>query len=205
MGLNENDQQFFDLFDIKELNKLRPGKGRILISEPFLEDPHFKRAVVLLCEHNEEGSFGFVLNKFIDVEVHEFIEDISTADLNTRVSLGGPVKNDALFYIHTLGEALEGSVKIMDGLYMGGDFETLKTLLNTGQLSENSIRFFVGYSGWVTGQLEKEMEQNAWLVSRLSVDDVMNTDEDNLWNKALEKMGRKHAVLANFPEDPSLN
>ncbi len=203
--MNQNDQQFFDLFDIKEMNKLRPKKGRVLISEPFLEDPHFKRSVVLLCEHNEEGTFGFVLNKFIDVAVHEFMEDLSPTDPGTRVSLGGPVKNDALFYIHTLGDSLQGSIEIMDGLYMGGDLETLKLLMNSGNVPEKSIRFFVGYSGWVTGQLDKEMEQNSWLVSRLSIKDIMDTGTDNLWGKALEKMGRKHSILANFPEDPSLN
>ena len=191
------------MFDLSKLNKLEPATGRLLISEPMLEDPNFKRSVVLLCDHNEDGSFGFVLNRSLDLRVGDFMEDIP--DTDAVVSFGGPVQNDALFYIHTLGERIPNSLPIMDGLYMGGDLESLQELLQRGEADASNLRFFVGYSGWGAGQLAGELEANSWIVVKSDVATIMQTDSEDSWSNILRSMGQRYSVLANFPKDPTLN
>ena len=184
-------------------NKLAPERGRLLISEPFLTDPYFRRTVVLLCEHNDEGSFGFVLNKFIDVGVNELVDDIP--QFSSRISMGGPVQSGNLYYIHTLGDRIEGSVEIVKGIYMGGSFDMLKILMNAGEIERHMIRFFVGYAGWGQDQLADEMKEKSWLVSPADPIAIMDSKKDDLWRETLLHMGDEYAMLANFPEDPSLN
>src|SRR5688572_13498469 len=141
----------------KYKNKLQPEKGRLLISEPFLPDPNFERTVVLLCEHNTEGSFGFVLNKPSALKVQEIIEDIG---LTNTVYVGGPVQQDTLHFIHRNGNIVN-AVEIAGNVFWGGDLESLVTLTDTKQITEADIRFFVGYSGWGPGQLDSELEQDS--------------------------------------------
>jgi len=129
-------------------NNVNPAKGKVLLSEPFLEDPYFKRAAILLCEHNEEGSFGFVLNNYIDMSLDQIMQGLP--DMDTRVSVGGPVKNSSLYYMHTIGSSILNSKEITDGIYLGGDFSLLKQRIHDGSIEHNQIRFFVGYSGWST-------------------------------------------------------
>jgi putative transcriptional regulator len=159
--------------------------------------------VILLCEHNDEGSFGFVLNNYIEVGLDKIIDDMPPFD--TKVSIGGPVKNSNLYYIHTLGEALEDSVEIVEGIYMGGNFEVLKDKLKNGHIRKEEVRFFVGYSGWSPMQLESEMKTKSWYVTSLSPDLIMNTEIRDLWRKVIRMMGKPFEHLANLPEDPSLN
>lgn len=191
------------MFDIGRLNKLDPAVGRLLISEPFLEDPNFKRSVVLLCDHNEEGSFGFVLNRSLDLQLGDLMEDVPETD--AVVSFGGPVQNDALFYIHTLGDRVDNSIPVMDGLYMGGDMESLQELLLTGEADRSNLRFFIGYSGWGSGQLQSELEANSWIVAKSDVPTIMKADSEEAWGDILRSLGKQYSVLANFPNDPSLN
>lgn len=188
---------------LKNINQLDPKKGRVLISEPFLEDEYFKRSVILLCEYNEEGAFGFILNNIMKIELQELLEDYDGTGFN--MSLGGPVQTGNLYYIHTLGEHLSGSVEILDGLFMGGDFDTLKVMLESGAATEKNVRFFLGYSGWSPGQLEEEMAQNAWIVSEINHQQAMNGQDKSLWKDILSQMGGKFNVISNFPENPELN
>jgi putative transcriptional regulator len=192
-----------ELINFKKLNKLKPKKGRVLISEPFLDDDYFKRSVVLLCEHNEEGSFGFVLNNYMEFPLTEIMDDFP--EFNTRISIGGPVNNDNLYYIHTLGEKITGSLEILPGIYMGGSFDEMKSLIESKEIKENEIRFFVGYSGWTLGQLEDELKESAWIVSIADAETLMDTSIENLWKKILGEMGENHQLFSNYPEDPNLN
>jgi len=189
--------------DISKINKLSPEKGSVLISEPFMSDEHFKRSVVYLCEHNEDGSFGFVLNNFLDISLSELVEDIVNEEF--KVSFGGPVSPDNLFYVHTLKDELNGSYEVMPGLYTGGKFEDLIPLINTGVITPNEIRFFLGYSGWEAGQLDTELSVSSWIVGKTTVRRVLNTNDKHLWKKILDEMGGKFKMISNFPEDPSLN
>jgi putative transcriptional regulator len=182
---------------------LLPTKGQVLLSEPFLNDPYFRRTVVFLCEHNAEGSFGFVLNNYIDVELEQIMDNMPAFE--GRISIGGPVRNSNLYYLHTLGNLIEESVEVIPGIFMGGNFENLKTLLQAGKVQKNDVRFFVGYSGWSPTQLEEEIKLKSWFVANVSKETVMNSDNDDLWKSILKTMGSKGKFVAGLPEDPSLN
>lgn len=184
-------------------NNVNPAKGKILLSEPFLSDPYFKRVAILLCEHNDEGSFGFVLNNYISMTLDQIMQGLP--DMDTRVSVGGPVKNSNLYYMHTLGRTILNSSEIVDGIYLGGDFDLLKKHIHNGSVEANQIRFFVGYSGWSANQLNEELEQNSWFVTDADKDIVMNTESKDLWGDFLKQMGPEFARVAKLPKDPNLN
>lgn len=190
-----------DFFSIDN-NKVAK-QGRVLISEPFLNDTYFRRSVVLLTEHSDEGSIGFVLNKPVDLSVNDVLSDFP--EIGTEVSIGGPVNTNTIHYIHTLGDRIPESVEVLDNLYWGGDFEVVKELLKAGVVNETEIRFFLGYAGWSPKQLENELSENAWLVSEMNTEQIMCSPGDNLWKDVLEKSGDKYKTWVNFPENPSLN
>jgi putative transcriptional regulator len=192
-----------NILDLNPRNRHRPAKGRLLVSEPFLPDPYFRRTVVLLCEHNEEGSFGFVLNRHMDMDVHELMENMPPT--GSVVSIGGPVQSGNLYYLHTLGAHVEGSIEVVDGVHMGGDYEQLRSILATDPRLSKHVRFFVGYAGWAGDQLQKELDERSWLVSQGDRKRIMNMGDKDLWADTLRAMGREFAPLANFPDDPSLN
>ncbi len=191
------------MIEFQPNNKDAPRKGSLLVSEPFMDDPYFKRTVVLLCEHNEEGSFGFVLNRYVDVDINDIISDIP--HLETRISVGGPVRNENLFYLHRIGDQIEGSTEIIDGIYIGGHFDALKEKIANGVIDAADVRFFLGYAGWSENQLEEELKSKSWLVLPGEGTDIMDTRNNNLWSEVLRDKGDDFSHFANFPKNPSLN
>lgn len=191
-----------DYFKI-EYNNVIPEAGRILIAEPFLGDYYFKRSIVLLIEHNDEGSFGLVVNKPLYVKLNEMLKDFPEFDVD--VFLGGPVNTDKLFYIHTIGDIIEGSEQIIDGLYWGGNLEQIKELILLNKLNKRSIRFFAGYSGWGKQQLKQELERDSWLVGEMQSPEIMNAPAGELWNNALNRLGGRYVHWTRFPSDPMQN
>jgi putative transcriptional regulator len=190
-----------DFFKYK--NKVKPEKGRLLISEPFLPDPNFERTVVLLCDHNEEGSFGFVLNKPSIMKVNEVMDSIH--NLDEIVYVGGPVQQDSLHFIHR-NIKLENAIEICAGISWGGSFESLVLMAETKQIVTQDIRFFLGYSGWGPGQLEAELEEESWIVCDQVTDELLfDTDPPLMWKKALENLGGRFSMYSNYPVDPRLN
>ena len=194
-------QLHYDFFQTE--NTLLPQKGRILISEPFLMDNYFKRSIVLLTEHSEEGTVGFVLNKPMNMRVNEIITDFPPVD--AFVSLGGPVQTNTLHYVHTLGDIIPGSMKIMENVFWGGEFDVIRRLLESGSLNNENIRFFLGYSGWQSDQLEDELNDNAWVVAEISPQEIMTPMNKYFWNKTLNRLGIKYQMWSNFPENPQMN
>ena len=190
-----------DFFKIT--NNQVASQGRVLIAEPFLNDTYFKRSVVFITEHNDEGSVGFVLNKPIELKVQDVIQNFPFIDAG--ISIGGPVNTNTLHYIHTLGNLIPESIKVLDNIYWGGDFETVKDYISEGVIGKEQIRFFLGYSGWGAQQLENELQENAWLVAEINSEMIMKGEEVGFWNQILEKMDSKYQVWANFPENPGLN
>ncbi len=180
-----------------------PEKGKILLSEPFLNDPYFRRAAILLCEHNEEGSFGFVLNNYLEMSLEQIMKGLP--DLDTRVSVGGPVNNSNLYYLHTLGNSISNSKEITEGIFLGGDFEVIKEQILSHSLDQSKIRFFVGYSGWSANQLQEEMEQNSWYVTDAETSLVMDMESNDLWGDFMRSMGPEFARMTELPKDPNLN
>src|SRR5476651_2432719 len=115
-----------------------PEKGKILISEPFLNDPNFKRTIILLTEHNEEGSVGFIMNKPTELSLNDAIDDFPEFD--SAIYFGGPVQLNTLQFIHRAGDIIEGSIEIMPGLFWGGNFESLKEQMEIGCLKPEDFR-----------------------------------------------------------------
>jgi putative transcriptional regulator len=185
------------------MTKLSPASGRLLIAEPFLGDPNFERSVVLMCEHNEEGSFGLVLNQTTDLTLKDVWPETPYADF--PLYIGGPVQQNTLHFIHRLGSEIEQSIEISKGLFWSGDYDQLTSQINLGKIDEKDIRFFAGYSGWSAGQLLKEMQENAWIVSMVESNFIFDTLAKDFWREVLKKMGGEYKSIANYPIDPRLN
>jgi putative transcriptional regulator len=192
----------FNIFEAKGAD-LKPGKGKILIAEPFLQGPYFGRSLVFLTEHGKEGAVGFVLNKPSELYIDEIIEDLYS--FRGELFIGGPVQSDTLHFIHTLGHKIPGSVKVTDTIYWGGDFNVIKELINQDKLDRRSIKFFVGYSGWSPGQLENEISEKSWIVSTIPDETIMSYKIDNIWKETMESLGDVYKTWSNFPQNPSFN
>jgi len=182
---------------------IEPAAGILLIADPFLKDPNFLRTVVLLCEHKQEGSFGFVLNKQIEQTLDELITDMEGHDL--PVYYGGPVQMNTIHFVHQYPDLIPEAVEISKGIYWGGNFETVTALIKTNSLDLNKIKFFIGYSGWGDGQLTSEMNEKSWLTVSANLKLVFNTDHDEIWKGSLQELGGEYEVMINYPIDPQLN
>ena len=180
-----------------------PAPGMILIAPPMMEDPNFRRTVVFLCEHTDVGSFGLILNRPLDAHLNDVLEGVTDASL--QLQQGGPVQTDTLHYLHALGDRVPGAIQVTDGVFWGGDFEVLRSLISNGEVASAAVRFFLGYAGWSPTQLEAEIEQGGWILLPNAGDIVFSDDPVELWRSSLRRMGGEYAVLANFPENPRLN
>ncbi|EAY30915.1 YqgE/AlgH family protein [Microscilla marina] len=185
------------------MSKQSVKKGDLLIAEPFLGDRNFERSVVLLCEHNDKGSFGFVLNQKANVSLKDVLEEDILEDVPLFV--GGPVQQDTLHFIHRTPDLFDNTVEIAKGIFWGGDYEQLKAYLRVGKLQEQDIRFFLGYSGWGEEQLDQELGQNSWVVSASDAKFIFDTEPDQFWRGVLRRMGGKYKVMSHYPTDPRLN
>ncbi|PKQ65599.1 hypothetical protein BZG02_00925 [Labilibaculum filiforme] len=191
-----------DFFRI-EKNNIQPEKGKVLIAEPFLEGRYFKRSIVLLVECNSDGAVGFVLNKPINLSIDEVL--INIAHFDGDVFIGGPVDTNRIYFLHTIPDLLPHSLPVFDNLHWGGDFSVLKELIEQKLVQPDQVRFFAGYSGWSVGQLDDEINENSWMVSQLNVEEIMNCNNEKLWEKSLRRMGGKYKMWSNFPENPGMN
>ena len=191
------------LINLHPETNIAPATGKVLISEPFLGDPYFKRTIVLLCEYSKEGAFGFVLNKYVNLDITELLEGFP--GIKSRIGIGGPVQNTNLYYLHTRGDIIPNAIPVSEYLFMGGDFERMQELVREKTILPSEIRFFIGYAGWDAGQLDEELEQKSWFVGDISSQQIMNTSQNDLWEKVLKDMGGDYELLTQFPEDPSLN
>jgi len=191
-----------DLFTILPEDKI-PEKGKILISEPFLPDTFFNRSIVYLTDHTDEGSVGFILNKKLDIKIGEAITGF--ASWNENLNMGGPVAPDTLHYLHSLGERIPGSISVDDDICWGGDIVTIRKLIRTGSIKQSQIRFFLGYSGWTAGQLERELKEDSWVILKVNPEIVMNNRGVETWKRVLRSFKNKYRMWADFPESPELN
>lgn len=183
-----------------------PDCGSLLIAEPLMNDGCFQRATVCVIDHNQTtGTMGLVTNRMSDYTLAEIVDGIE-ADEDIPVFVGGPVHRERLYYLHTFGDEIPDSVEVVPGLYVGGDFERVKDIINMGATVEGNIRFFVGYSGWEKGQLRAELDKGDWAVASIeSVADIMNLSENEAWRSAVETLGERYHIWLNFPIDAQLN
>lgn len=177
--------------------------GDILIAKPFLQDGRFKRAVIYMGEHNEEGSLGFILNKPHGLLLRDIFPHLKNG--NFPLFDGGPVSPNQLFYTHTLGKQLSDSLEIRDGVFWGGNFFDLSQMIEQGQVSSAEVRFYIGYSGWGEGQLPQELENGSWFTNHGAYPDLINTMPTELWGVELMKINPGYRAFADFSFDPSLN
>jgi putative transcriptional regulator len=182
---------------------ISPSTGTLLIAEPFLKDPNFMRTVVFICEHQPEGSFGFVLNKQYDQTLGELIT--SFEGLKIPVYYGGPVQIDTIHFLHQYPKLIPGGQEVMEGVYWGGDFEMVTQLVKSNEIDLRKIRFFLGYSGWSEGQLNDEMQEKTWLTVSATRELVFHPQPDNIWKDSLKHLGGDYEMMINFPIDPQLN
>ncbi|MGI9547189.1 MAG: YqgE/AlgH family protein [Flavobacteriaceae bacterium] len=183
---------------------VKPKKGILLIAEPTLTgDVSFNRSVVLLAEHNDEGSVGFILNKPLDYSISDLITEINVP---LQVFNGGPVEQDNLYFIHKVPERIDNSVEISDGIYWGGDFDMTIELINQGVITDKDIRFFLGYSGWASLQLDEELMSKSWIVVPNQYESgIIQKPTKAFWKEHMIELGGDYLLWSNAPENPSLN
>lgn len=183
---------------------IKPKKGHLLIAEPsIIGDVSFNRSIILLADHNKEGSIGFILNKPLEYTINDLIPEV---EAQFKVYNGGPVEQDNLYFIHKVPELIPDSIEISLGIYWGGDFNTVAELIATNQLSEKHIRFFLGYSGWNSNQLEEELKSNSWIVTEnVYKKSIIEKDYETFWKEKMMEFGGEYSIWSNAPEDPSFN
>lgn len=176
--------------------------GKLLIAEPFLSDPNFARSVILLCEHSDEGSVGFILNKSTELTLGDLLPELYTPLL--KVYQGGPVQLDTLHMLHRMPASFGGN-EIYPGVFWGGSYEALQDAVVNNEYQPMDLRLFVGYAGWSAGQLKKELDEGSWIVTDLAEDLLFETEPEIVWKQAIKALGEQYAYLANLPINPQLN
>ena len=189
----------FDYFNFKSNNKVK--KGSIIFSQPLMKDPNFQRSLIFICEHNNEGSFGYVLNEKINAQNLDI--EFNNVIVN-NLYLGGPVEKSYLNFIHNL-KNLSDSEEIIDDVYLGGNIDEF---IKNKNLNKNKLKykFFSGYSGWSSDQLQEEINQNSWIVvNQFNSDILFKNIDDKFWSVFLSEIGGKNKIFSNYPKVPSLN
>jgi putative transcriptional regulator len=209
MHLNDFFWEILKIFPKFSL-KLKPmiseklKKGHLLIAEPsIIGDISFNRSVILLADHNKNGSVGFIINKPLKYTINDLIPEIRAS---FKIYNGGPVEQDNLYFIHNIPDLIPNSIEISNGIYWGGEYETTKKLINSGKITKNNIRFFLGYTGWEEDQLETEMEESSWILTQNSYENkIIGKSASHFWKKQIMELGGDYLIWSNAPENPSLN
>lgn len=176
-------------------------KGDLLLAKPTLSNDIFNRSVVLITEHNLNGSVGFIVNKPSHIPLSIFVSQIESDSI---VFEGGPVDKENIYYIHKRPDLIDHSEWITEDIYWSGDYDDVKKAINENLIDESEIRFYLGYSGWEKNQLDQEYMNNAWVRSNSDID-IFDFWEVDLWRKLMKKLGGEHLLWLNTPADPSMN
>ena len=177
-------------------------RGKLLIASPALFDPNFRRTVVLITEHNDEGAMGLVLNRPATVTVSDVVPELEElADGEGHVHMGGPVSPSALIVLAEFDDVSQAAAVIT------GDLGFIPADTDHEELVDctRRARVFAGYAGWGPEQLESEMAEESWIVAPARPDDAFADDPDELWRTVLRRKGGRFALLETLPEDPSVN
>lgn len=181
----------------------KPGRGKLLVADPYLPDQNFKRTVVLLAEYREAGAVGFVINRRTELTL-DMVLSVNTQE-DIPLYMGGPVQKETLHILHCDPNFGKEELKVAPGIYWGADFDTLKSHIEAGTLDLDKFRFFLGYSGWGKDQLDKEVAAKSWIPTKFSKSFLFSEKPDDLWAEVLESKGGNLKFLANSPSDPILN
>jgi putative transcriptional regulator len=175
-------------------------QGKLLVSSPSQLDPNFRKTVVLVAHHDDDGAMGLVLSRPSEVAAADavpLLEGFPGSD--DPVFFGGPVQPEAFMVLAEFDDVEEAAAPIMEALgFMPADVEP-------DDLSIRRLRLFAGYSGWGAGQLEAELEEPSWIVVDAETDDAFADDPDQLWRTVLHRKGGPFSLMENMPFDPELN
>ena len=180
---------------------IEPHRGSLLVATPQLEDPNFRRSVVLVLEHGSEGSLGVILNRpssaVLDGALPDWAVDI---DCSTQVFSGGPVQPDAVLALAPVSEPWAGSTAVTEGIAI----LDLEADLDSDQLDASTVRYYIGYSGWSPGQLRLEIEEGAWWTFDAANNDL-SLEPSNCWSQVLSRQRSAARLLAMHPDHSFLN
>ena len=190
-----------NIFKIK--SKILPSPGKYLISEPLMNEGIFGRSVIIITEHSEQGSLGYVLNKPSGFVISQLLPQFK--NFSSQVYIGGPVATNTVHFIYKSDKPISKSVQIDEHLYWGGDINELLERMTSNKLTENDVRFFVGYSGWGKKQLQNELQNGYWIVYSFPISHLFEEDVSHLWKRSVLQLERKYHFWLNVPTNPSLN
>jgi putative transcriptional regulator len=202
-----------------DLMSLSIGKGEFLVAGPGMYDPNFRQSVVLLCEHNDRGSMGLVINRPTELVLTETVHQLSGTDRDDLIYSGGPVQPDHLLILIRSEWAPPSSHHVFGDVYLGTDLPTLKSLIHPDAAQESAaeaadvqskpieaaFRGYAGYAGWSPGQLDTEMETDSWIIVPADSKWIFDADPKIIWPELMRSLGPRHAKYATMPRDPSLN
>jgi putative transcriptional regulator len=176
-------------------------KGQLLVAGPSLLDPNFRRTVVLVGEHTDEGALGVVLNRASEATVEDAVPELSALiDDEELVHVGGPVQPAAIVVVADFADPEQAGALIL------GSVGFLPAEVDPDTLGElRRARVFAGYAGWGPGQLDEELDEGSWIVAPALAEDVFTGDPEELWSDVLRRKGGPFEVLALMPPDPSAN
>ncbi|MBN1112564.1 MAG: YqgE/AlgH family protein [Bacteroidales bacterium] len=185
----------------KNLNKLQPKVGRVLVSSPTLFDMYFRKSLILITEISDTDTVGYMLNKYSGVNLDAIVTDFAIK--NIKVFIGGPIGQDRMNFIHS-NPNVSDSLEICEGIYWGGSFEDVEKLMIRGELLPEDIKFFVGYCGWQPDQLNEEIISKTWIVVKEdTIDDILSDDCN--WEDVINNLDDTYKLWKNYPNEPFLN
>ena len=182
------------------------GKGSLLIANPVLPDPNFSRTVILLCNHDEQGSFGLIINRTTKLKAPDLFSNIDILNTyNEIIYLGGPVSQSMVFFLCRSSCGIGELDEVCPGVYLGSSMVALEEFYPKIKNPEQDIRFYLGYSGWSGGQLAREMDQNSWLVQNADERFIFLGSESMIWPEVVNSLGEKYHYLIKAPVNPQWN
>lgn len=194
-----------DIFNLLD-RQPEPARGNVLLAKPTVDDECFKRSVILLADHDSDGSMGVIVNRLTD---YTLADAIGGPDYfrDIPLYLGGPVGLNRLFFLHTLGpDIVPGCVQVANGLYFGGEYDAVKRYVACGEPVEGKLKFILGYSGWSKGQLADEVARHDWVIQKhIDTSLLMGGGGEDMWKAAVESFGEKYRSWGNWPSNPGNN
>jgi putative transcriptional regulator len=178
-------------------------RGKLILAAPALKDPNFDRTVILIAEHTDEGAMGLVLNRPSEASIAEAVPDLTwVTDSEESVFVGGPVAPNGVIVLAEWEDPSRAVVLVEDDLgFVPGDTDDTDALA----AAVRRARVYAGHAGWGPGQLDAEIEEEAWIVEAPVRDELFSDEPEGLWSAVLRRMGREFALLSTMPPDPSLN
>ena len=183
-------------------SRINLKKGYLLLAQPLLTDSYFNRSVILICDHNKNGTIGLQINKPLKSNVKSII---SKPLIDQKVFLGGPVDKN-IFFLHKNNMFANDSVKINNHLFFSKNIDYIESLILDNKIQQNQFKLFIGYSGWDSGQLEEELNENSWIVvPKFDINIIFSKDYNNIWKEVLNNSSKIHKMFSNYPINPRLN